>query len=351
MNYHPAAELFPLMQGADFAELVADMAEHGQREPVVTYDGLILDGRNRWRACQELGLVPVCREWDGVGDPESFVVSLNLHRRHLDSEQRREVMRQLRARGMTLQKIADVVGVSYGTAHSATKDVELINFDKLPGADGKHYPAHYTPREVAPEPQEADDADDAPDDYEFNRQQILEANRQGAMIEVPPASMPHVAHNSGNNEWYTPAEYIAAARAVMGAIDLDPASTAIANAVVQAAHFYTAEDDGLAQPWAGCVWLNPPYASELIGQFIDKLVTSDAVTEAVVLVNNATETRWFQALAGRAAAVCFPASRVRFWNPNKESATPLQGQAVVYIGATPGLFCEVFQRFGWTARR
>jgi len=88
VNYHPAAELFPLMQGADFAELVADMAEHGQREEIVTYDGLILDGRNRYRACQELGLAPVYREWDGVGDPVAYVLSMNLHRRHLTSSQR-----------------------------------------------------------------------------------------------------------------------------------------------------------------------------------------------------------------------------------------------------------------------
>lgn len=85
---HPAAELFPLIVGDQFAELVSDIAEYGQRVPVVMHRGSILDGRNRWRACAALGIAPVTEEWDAVGSPVAFVLSVNLRRRHLDESQR-----------------------------------------------------------------------------------------------------------------------------------------------------------------------------------------------------------------------------------------------------------------------
>jgi phage N-6-adenine-methyltransferase len=163
-----------------------------------------------------------------------------------------------------------------------------------------------------------------------------------------PMPMPHVAHNSGNNEWYTPREYVDAAFEVMGAIDLDPASSATANEVVDAATFFTAEDDGLSKEWAGRVWMNPPYAGELIGKFTAKLCedfNAGEVPEAIVLVNNATETGWFQELASIASAICFPRGRVKFWHPERESA-PLQGQAVIYLGPNPGRFKSAFSSFG-----
>jgi len=181
----------------------------------------------------------------------------------------------------------------------------------------------------------------------------MQTPRQAPEDDPAVVKVPHVAHNSGNNEWYTPAEYIAAARAVMGDIELDPATTEIANEVVRATRYYTADNDGLSHDWrAATLWLNPPYASDLIGRFIDKLIAgieTAQVKAAIVLVNNATETHWFQTLAEYAAAVCFPAGRVKFWNPERESV-PLQGQAIVYIGSNPLLFRSVFQDFGWTAR-
>jgi N6-adenosine-specific RNA methylase IME4 len=86
LKHHPAADAFPMFDAKRHAELVDDIKRHGQREPITICDGMILDGRNRYKACRELGITPKTRDWQG--DPWAFAWSLNGQRRDLVDEQR-----------------------------------------------------------------------------------------------------------------------------------------------------------------------------------------------------------------------------------------------------------------------
>jgi hypothetical protein len=156
-------------------------------------------------------------------------------------------------------------------------------------------------------------------------------------------------HGSGQIEWYTPSVYIESARKVMGSIDLDPASSTLAQKIVKAGQFFTSADDGLQYEWDGNIFLNPPFKMPLIKLFVSALCNSledNSVSQAVLLTNNNTDTSWWQRAASLASAVCFTSGRISFYGPGGESSSPTNGQTFFYFGNQESVFVEEFKQYG-----
>jgi ParB-like chromosome segregation protein Spo0J len=142
LKFHPLADMFPLIEGAEFAELVTDIKASGLVEPIVVLDGMILDGRNRYRACIEAGVEPTYRPFTR-DDPAAHVTSANIHRRHLNAEQKRDLITALlkATPEKSDRQIAKVARVDYKTVGTARADLEatgeIPRLNNTVGADGK----------------------------------------------------------------------------------------------------------------------------------------------------------------------------------------------------------------------
>ncbi len=151
-----------------------------------------------------------------------------------------------------------------------------------------------------------------------------------------------------SQRWYPPPEWVALARQVMETIDLDPISDGVAQQWVQAAAYYTFEQDGLSHPWFGRVWLYPPTPGKA-GKWTKKAITQyeiGNITEAIVLVKSSPSSKWFQKLI-RCFPTCFPNEEVRFLDDQGHPQPKSQsGNAFFYLGQNPERFKRVFGAIG-----
>jgi ParB family chromosome partitioning protein len=155
--------------------------------------------------------------------------------------------------------------------------------------------------------------------------------------------------SSESDGWYTPTWVIETARSVLGGIDTDPATCVAAQAIVQAKTWYTATENGLIQPWHGCVWCNPPYSDPLPWvERMAQLYRAGEIVAGMMLVNCSCSPKWAQVLWTHANAVCLFRRRINFWHPTKTNAngTYDRDSALFYFGTKKDLFKTTFERHG-----
>lgn len=150
------------------------------------------------------------------------------------------------------------------------------------------------------------------------------------------------------DDFYTSEVIIEAVRRTMGRIDLDPASHAIANKVIQAHRFFTKADNGLNREWSGTVWLNPPFSSW--GDWSPKVASewsSGRIPEMCVLAATRTITaRYFRPIKLASRAMCIFDGRIKFWGGL--ASTPDDGHVVFYFGQNVDRFRTEFKELGDT---
>lgn len=162
---------------------------------------------------------------------------------------------------------------------------------------------------------------------------------------------------TSNGEWYTPRDILDRVRQLSddGEIGLDPFSCAEAQLNVNSRHYYTIEQDALKQNWPSVdlLFANPPYGRDFLGPMTDRLIKEyhlGTYKQGIVLVNNATETTWFQNILEISSAICVVKRRIKFIAPVNSGiavTSNTRGQIIFYVGGGKvNKFAELFSHYG-----
>lgn len=158
MKVHELARYFPTIEGESFDRFVEDIEKNGQLEPIITYRGEILDGVNRYRACQRLGMDPITKEYAG-SDPLHYVISINVHRRHMSASQLAMVATEMLPEfEVEAKKRSEATQFGHGPRTTPTEDEKGKASDKVAeefGISGKSVRRAKRVKEQAPEKVEA----------------------------------------------------------------------------------------------------------------------------------------------------------------------------------------------------
>lgn len=344
-------DLLPPLPDDKFSQLEENVLANGIREPLVLWQGILIDGHNRYEIAKRhnLPFSTIDYQFGDRNDVLLWIANNQFGRRDLTTYERSVLA--LKIKPVIAEKAKEKQGERTDILEKSPKSSPINTRQevaKLAGvSDNTIAKVEKIEEKAAPEVKAAVKSG------EISINAAYEGVKAGATTveevkQVKEKKKIPIQQNSGNNERYTPKEYIDAAREVLGVINLDPASSELANETVKAEKFYTSENDGLAQEWYGNIWLNPPYAKDLLPQFAEKLANSD-FNQAIVLVHNATETKWFLKFISKASAVVFPTGRIDCKTPGENKNAPLQGSAIIYSGDNAEKFIEVFLKFGWCA--
>lgn len=156
--------------------------------------------------------------------------------------------------------------------------------------------------------------------------------------------------------WYTPKEYLQAAKEVLGRLNLDPFSSTLANKTVKATRIFTIKNNAFDNAWKShsgrrikTVWMNPPYGvtmSRACHKFIEEY-RKGSFDEGIVLTNNASETIWFALLLQEASSTCFTDHRILFESyDGKNVSGNTRGQTFFYFGKKTTAFAKAFHPYG-----
>jgi phage N-6-adenine-methyltransferase len=241
--------------------------------------------------------------------------------------------------GEMYSQALEATDFSYGTLANAAYVAGKIESSRR--RENLPFSHHQAVAALEPEEQDVllDAAAPAPGEEKprMSRNELREKARE--VKALPPEKAVHFLSDS--SEWYTPPHVLAMVEEALGAIDLDPCADP-GKSVPASAHL-TREDDGLGVEWAGRVYMNPPYGTE-IGAWVEKLATSyesGDVTAAVALVPARTDTAWFHRL--RDYPRLFVRGRLRFSGHDNSAPFP---SAAFYLGPDPKRFAAAFASLG-----
>lgn len=148
-----------------------------------------------------------------------------------------------------------------------------------------------------------------------------------AQLVLPGTQTQTDPHALTSDDWYTPRAIVEWAIECMGSIDTDPAWSA--QSMVHPTIGYTAQDDGLAQPWEGCVWLNPPYSDP--APWVRRASERKQPTMVLIKLDPATRM-WGAHVWPKARAIVFFGRRLEFSRPDRTSGCPPWPSCVLYFG-------------------
>jgi phage N-6-adenine-methyltransferase len=330
-------ELIPLLAPDEYEGLEKSIITEGCRDALVLWNQTIVDGHNRYEICKKhnIEFQTIQMDFPSIEYAKEWIILNQYSRRNLNSYQRGVLALKLEKIYKTIakanQKLSkgrgrkgapQVAGIKGDVRDKLAKAAKLShgNIDKIKVIEDK------ATKET---------------------KKLLESGELSINQVYKQLKEPAQSHNSGTNDWHSPSDIIEAARVTMGGIDLDPASSEKANETIKATQIYTEQTNGLDKPWSGNVWMNPPYAQPLMAKFAEKFIKElPNIKAGIVIVNNATETKWFKNLSEKASAICLVTGRVKFLEPMGSKGHPLQGQVILYFGNDAFKFKEHFSRFG-----